>query len=306
MALLAAPWLLAGAASVLAHPCDRDPGHKHCDSGDGGGGSTNDSGTDLKLSCLFMDNDSDNVTSDGRGAYVDAVDKVGCSTGGTSQPNLSGIVLDPMGKGKFRSGDRTLELAFGSCYEAGVSNRCYDTEGNPDGLPSSIFTDGEAEQVWMVVRPYREDAPDGLEGHIQTLPDGEHNMAVRFNLKRGNADPRVVINIAARHVTGDKFQGTLCDPFNADIQDTLATDALVVAGPTAEDRFIVTTEDGINDHVGPDSNDVPGDGGFMQAAVCSSIPPDGHDSCDGAGDSGLCNFHGFVNVKFTMTADVLQ
>jgi hypothetical protein len=276
-----------------AKNCPQDCGDGEPPPDDGG----KDSGTDLKLSCLFLDEDGDTLLSDGAGPYVDGVDNVGCSTGGTTQPNLSGIGLDASSKGKFRPGDRYLDLVFTEC----TGGNCYkikpDSDGDgvlDDGLPASIFEEDTleiGEKFWLTVRPYR----DG-QGHIQELPDAEYRMAVRFNLKQDARGPRIVISLAARDIRGDKFQGTLCDLGDPGTDITLDRDALVIVSSDPVNRFIVTTVDGDND---------TNDKGFMKAAICSNIPPAEGATCEGADDSGLCNFHGFVNVRFTMTADVL-
>ena len=292
--------IMSASAGVCA---DHRPGHEGKGGGKPGDGDGVDSGTDLKLSCELMDdfNNGDNVLSDEMGAYIDGIDKVSCSTGGTSQPNLSGIVFDPQAKGQFREGDRFMNLVLTECSDPGCYLISEDSNNDGvlnDGLPAGIFDAGAVdEKFWITVRPYREDAPEGIEGHIQQLPEGAWNMAVRFNLKRGNKDPRVVINLGARSVPGDNFQGMLCAPIN-DANDLHldAQDALVGTYPDSDvDRFIVTTVDEIDDE---------GDGGFMKAALCSNIPVDGV-TCDGADDSGLCNFHGLVYVRFTLNADVL-
>jgi hypothetical protein len=277
--------------------CERGENAKKCPADCGGGGDGgNDSGTDLSLSCLLLDEAGDTVMSDGGGAYVDADGKVKCSTGGTSQPNLSGIGLDAAAKGKFRPGDRFIDLVFNECGDSDCYVNIGDSDGDgtlDDGLPAGMF---EADQnvgdpLWIAVRPYR----DGQD-HVQKLPVGDYRMAVRFNLKHGNGEPRVVINLASRDIPDDKFQGTLCN-LGADTGDTLATDALVIVGAGPEDRFIVTTVDGVpTDEDGEES-----DGGFMKAALCSDLSPSGNGFCE----SGLCNFHGFVNVRFTLAADVL-
>jgi len=281
--------------------CGRGENANNCPSdcaapSDGG----NDSGTDLGLSCILLDDPGDNVLSDKDDAYVNGVDKVDCSTGGTTQPNLSGIKLDAQKKGKFRPGDRFVDLAFTECAETDCYQIADDTNEDgilDDGLPGRIFEangDNLGEQLWIAVRPYR----DGGD-HIQNLSPGEFGMAVRINLKQvEQGTPRVVINLAAREIRGDKFQGTLCD-LGANTADTLSTDALVIVDAGPENRFVVTTVDGVNDDPGT------GDGGFMRAAICSDIPPDDPADCEGADDTGLCNFHGFVNVRFTMVADEL-
>ncbi len=163
------------------------------------------------------------------------------------------------------------------------------------GLPASIFKmDSENGDMFRTtVCPYRNG-----QSHIQELPVDECRMAVRFNLKQSPRGPRIVISLAEHDIRGDKFQGTLCDLGESGTSDTLTTDALVVVGPSleVENRFIVTTVDGVDDAT---------DKRLMKAAICSNIPPAEGVTCDGADDSGLCNFHGFVNVRFTMTADVL-
>lgn len=283
-----------------AENCPQDCGDGEPPLDDGG----KDSGTDLKLSCLFLDALGDTVLSDGgdgNSPYVDGFENVACSTGGTTQPNLSGISLDATAKGKFKPGDRVLDLVFTPCGDEGCYEVADDSDNDgtlDDGLPASIFErDPESgDMFWITVRPYRNG-----QGHIQELPVDKYGMAVRFNLKQSPRGPRIVISLAGQDIRGDQFQGTLCDLGEVGTSVTLSSDALVIVGPNTEtdNRFIVTTVDGVID------TGEKGDGGFMKAAICSNIPPAEGVTCDGADDSGLCNFHGFVNVRFTMTADVL-
>jgi hypothetical protein len=253
----------------------------------------NESGTDLKLDCLFANEDDDTVLGEPDEPYIDGVGGVGCSTGGTTQPNLSGIVLDTIDKGKRQ---RLLELAFISCANFEGEDNCYDVAKNPADLPEHLFEINSPENVTMSVRPYRDpNAPDGL-GHIQNLAasDTPYKMAVRFALKGGGRGvPRIVIGMASRHIQGDKFEGILCD-LGDQTMKAATEDVNVYIGEGPQNRFIVTTS-------GPGSIQ----GGFMRAAICSNIPPEGVDSCGGAGDSDVCNFHGFVYAKFTLAADVI-
>ena len=159
-----------------------------------------------------------------------------------------------------------------------------------DGDPDTY----DAEDLGISVRPYWiPEATEGVPNHIQNLPPrtDPYPMALRISLLGG--PPRVNISIASTHVQGDNFTGILCDLFE-DTQTLAGTDDVnvlvndVVAG-SGDPRFTVTTlqEDGE---------------WFVKGAICSDITPPGGEECGGPGDGQLCNFHGLVNIKFTMDA----
>jgi hypothetical protein len=271
--------LLLMLASPLALAKPECPGHPSCKD-DGGG---DDSDQNIPLSCFFMDAEGDNVMSDGGGFYVDGQQRVACSTGGTVQPNLSGIGLSTLAKGNVRKRERQLDMAF-------LAKDISDTTG----LPLSIFEGGDTdpatfdmEDVWFSVRPYKD-----TQDHIQNLVPGVYEMALRMVLLPiGDIDYRIAFSMATRAVPGDNFQGVYCDAPEAPITDDVS---VIVWGPEViPNRFTVTTGQ-VNEETWEITH------GARTAALCSDIPKNGV-PCD----NGLCNFMGFVDVQFTFHADDL-
>ena len=320
--LITLVWIcfLTAPAVALAVDCDKKPDHKNCQ-GDPGPDDGNDSGESIHLACTFADDPGvednpatpdidesippDNVVSDDGTSYVHGEQKVSCGTGGTTQPNLSGVHLDTVAKGNPGRAERQLDLRLEFCDpEPG----CYPST-NPDGLPG-LEDSIDLEHVNMAVRPYRvwdvpekwcqeegcEQQPaDGFDhggDYIQNLENGHYRMAVRFGLKA--TEHRTVINLAGHHVQGDKFQGVLCALYE-DTGDALTEDAWVTVESGPDYRFTISTTDPT------DAND----DGVMKAAICSSMPVNGVPCGTGGNASDVCNFHGFVNIRFTMVADEL-
>lgn len=279
---------------------DHKPGHGGNGGGKPGDGSGSDSGDDIKLSCLFDDANGENVTDDNRSpaTYDDGDRNVACSTGGTSQPNLSGISLSTIASG--RKVRRQVDLAFESCSKADDDSRCMlETEMDAlvDALPegmNGIFSAGsgalidpdnyDMENIRFAVRPYRDvdlgDDKDHGGDHLQNLIPGDYAMAVRFSLI---GSPRVVINLAAHDVPDDKAQGVLCNLGNNSA--ALAEDANVTVHGEEDHPLLYSVDTG---------------GGYQLAAICSNIP---EGICGkGARASDLCTFHGLVKVKLNFMA----
>jgi hypothetical protein len=294
-------------------------------------GNGSDSGNDIKLSCVFDDALSENILPDYRNydaatdsyPYEDAVSGVGCSTGGTSQPNLSGIALETNTSGQL---ERELDLMLEPCSPSEDDDRCMTpgeiadlTTALPEHM-NGIFEQGspggdfDMENVMFELRPYWDaEIPERFSGlqaaadghhhggdHLQELLPAEYRMALRIWLKRpGRTDPRLMINLAGHHVPGDKFQGVSCaqapDP-DLDPDPTLAV--------TEDVRVTVKAKPG----EGPllytvDTYDDPSDGnddGYMLASICSNLPVG---VCGkGKNVNNLCTFHGLVKVKLNFMA----
>jgi hypothetical protein len=291
------------------------------------------SGESISLDCQLKTAAGDTVRSDGllgldgEGTYMDGEEKVGCSTGGTTQPNLSGINLSSLAKGKRIH--RKIDLAF-SGYRGPNDETAPPSEWPSHWLPSNIFEKAgswsEMENVHLSVRPYRDarlaDIGRGLpdrpaQDHIQLLGhDVEYAMALRMRIT-STAEERYWISLADTWVADDaKWQGLRCwvnegtDPngwSSAEIAN-VAEDVTVYLWPDADgdfvaDGFTVTTGEIIGDPPQngyslanpPQTSNLP-----RTAAICS---PDGPLDCSGADNSESCNFLGFVDVQFTWHAE---
>jgi hypothetical protein len=263
-----------------------------------GGGS--DSGDDIKLVCKFYEGDGRNILDDNRlpPEYIDGDRDVRCSTGGTSQPNLSGIALNNSagGGGQERQIDLVLEVCNDdlecmtadelSSFVAGLppSMQGLDSAGRGglDDTASELNLD--MENVFFNVRPYR-DGDGG--GHIQNLEAGTYLMAVRITPKQAERHaPRVAINLAAQDFPDDQFQGILCQA--PDTANALKNDVPVTIHEPKDYPLLYTVDTG----------------GYLYASICSNIKDGGCGK--GARASDLCTFHGLVKVKFTLDAFALQ
>lgn len=314
--------LLGASASAWA---DHRPGHEK-----GGGkpsdGSGSDSGNDIKLSCVFDHLNGENIIHDFRNfdsvtgtyPYDDGDMKVTCSTGGTSQPNLSGINLVPAATGKFSERERELDLALEQCtsdprcmtkpqmdqfildlpnhmkglFRPGAGNEFYDKEHVTFSLRP--YRDAEIPERWSGLAAF----PDGYDhggDHIQKLRrEAEYRMALRIALRRPmRGDPRVVINLAGHHVPEDQFQGVLCAPASEPPEAAVTEDVRVTVAALDKAPLLYTI----------DTYDDPSDekdDGYMLAAICSNMPVG---SCgNGKEESNLCNFHGLVKAKLNFMA----
>jgi hypothetical protein len=300
-----------------------DGSHDYCESGSGGGDG--DSGADVKMICVLDHGGANNVLPDRiAGAewteedtwYVDGLEKVACDTGGTSQPNLSGINLSSFSGGNQKQIQRYLNFEFDFCNDRdfcieGDSHHGGTINGYPftgaEGLDNlmgffrheeaSNFENNVFENASIAVRPYKSDNNGGAptdQDHIQLLEPRDYLMAVRLILRDYSKNtPRVVVSLAGHSVLGDKFQGVLCDI--PDQTPAITQDATVTVYETGSiPRFRVSAD--------------------YYGALCTNIPWDQDqdpstepESCGtGAEASRLCNFHGLVKVKFTMDAIAIQ
>ena len=315
-----AAMMLVASVGVWA---DHRPGHEGKGGGKPSDGSGSDSGDDIKLSCFLAEGNGENIRDDNRSPafYDDADRKVTCSTGGTSQPNLSGILLDTVAKGNPGNRERQLDLVLMPCSaaEAEVEDRCMeqvDFDNLAADLPAHmrIFAEGfggassdnpyDMEDVTFHLRPYKAvDLPGDNHhhggDHLQKLDPGVvYRMALRIWLKHvETGDPRVVINLAGHHVPGDKSQGVSC----AHIPDpTVAvTEDVYVKVHGEGDHPLLYSVATFNPDTVPSLNN-----GFMLASICSNMPPVG-DCGNGKDASNLCYLHGFVKVKLNFMASEL-
>lgn len=268
-----------------------------------GDGTGSNSGDDIKLICLFYEGDGQNILDDNRSPpeYIDGDRGVTCSTGGTSQPNLSGINLDPSAGGGGQ--ERQLDLALQLCSEFDPPSedpRCLDEQGKAALLGAltpgmrGLFEAGtggfdpegnlnlDMENLRFSVRPYRD-----TQDHIQNLAPETYGMAVNIALKRAERNaPRVVISLASQNIPDDKFQGVLCDA--PDTVNPLTYDVPVTVHPSSDDPLLYTVETD----------------GYQLAAICSNIKEGGCGK--GAKASDLCTFHGLVMVNLKMEAFAAQ
>lgn len=262
-----------------------------------GDGNGSNSGEDIKLVCVFYEgdpNDPNNVLDDNRGPYIDGEQGVSCSTGGTSQPNLSGIKLDPSAGGVL---ERQLDLALQLCSDdyclpdkdaflelltPGMQGLFESGDGGT--LDSEGTLNLDMENLRLSVRPYVD-----TQDHIQNLDPSlsPYPMAVTFALKRAEKDaPRVAISLAHFDIAGDQFQGIACEA--PDTEHALTDDVPVTVHDSNDAPLLYTVETN----------------GYQWAAICSNIKEGGCGK--GAKASDLCTFHGLVKVKFTMDAFALQ
>ena len=253
--------------------------HPHCD---GGGGST-ESGEPIPLDCAFSDLVDDTLFSDTGLGYSDGVDKVRCSTGGTSQPNLSGVALDTVTKGPVHKAVRFFDLALNPCV---VDFEC-------DLAPAEIFTFGSLESGVVASTAYSE------QDHIQNLTPGEtYSMAGRIALS-GYAD-RWNLQFMGRVIPADFHQGIWCDLEQNpgfDPADAVSEDLTVYLWPDDDgngvaDGYTLTT--GTIAAGGSPPVVTPG---TRLATICSNT---GSLVCGGPSNGDLCNLTGFVEVQYTL------
>lgn len=272
--------LLLAASGAWAHCAGKHSGnHPHC----GGGGDGGDSGDPYPLICTITDDAGDTVRSDGLGDYVDGDDRAECTTGGTTQPNASGLLLDTIAHGPIKRAIRKIDLAFNGCA---VDNDC-------NIAPLEFFqagaTSDDMEDMHISLRPYPED------GHIQNLPaDDFYSMALSIGLE-GYAE-RWAFQIRAREVPPEWNDGAWCKPANPadavtdfDVNVYLWPDANSDGTP---DGYTVTTGTFDDTSVQPPIV-TPG---ATRAVFCSNVGPI---SCDGTASGNMCNILGEVDVQFT-------
>lgn len=273
--------LLLAAPVAVAHCAGNHTGnHPHC-SGDGG-----DSGDSIPLDCTVVDQVdplTGAVLSDGEGVYADGIRKVLCSTGGTTQPNLSGIAMNSVAQGPVKKADRKIDLAFlGGCL---AGNDC----GDAPAVPGEFFTAGTLEDAGIGVRPYPE------QDHIQNLAPGlSYEMAARI-FPSGYAE-RWSFQLMGRVMPSEFHQGVWCDleqnP-NFDPDDAISQDTTVYIWDDGTGYTVTTgtiTGPGSPPAVSP---------GTRVATLCSNAGPV---ECGGPSNSDLCNLRGQVAVQFTLHA----
>ena len=295
----------------------------------GNDGTDGYSGERIDLNCWLTDLDDDTVKADGEpgtgtypnlyGVYVNGEEKVSCRTGGTVQPNLSGLGLNS----KLKGGPpiRKIDLAL-THFEG------------PDGstalspyLPTSIFEEGaswnEMEIAYLTARPYgfyrpgnNDRAASDAQDHIQLLgPDESYSMATRIRMQPYD-EHRYVISLADTLPAdpNDLRTGLLCDSVtpgwpNEEIVK-VSQDVTVYLWPD-------TNLDGLPDGYTVTTGEVPSAGGNAgvtftledppavvsaprTAAICSQ---EGPVDCSDRSVGGYCNFLGFADVQFTWHAE---
>ena len=280
----AVAFVLAGALSsttAVAHCAGKHTGtHPHC-AGDGGSGG--DSGEAIPLVCTLSDLLDDTLFSDTGASYVDGTDKVGCATGGTTQPNLSGVALDTVTKGPEKRAVRFYDLALNPCV---IDNEC-------NVAPPEIFTFGDLESGLVAATPYPE------QDHIQNLTPGEsYSMAGRIALS-GFAD-RWNLQLMGRVIPPEFHQGIFCDLEQNpgfDPADAISEDVTVYLWPDDDsngvaDGYTITTGTIASAGSPPLVNP-----GVRLATICSNS---GSVACGGPDNGDLCNLIGQVEVQFTL------
>jgi len=271
--------------------------------GNGGGGKTpKDSGESQSLNCSFMGQGASLVND--IGPYVDGQDKVECGTGGTSQPNLSGLRVNTLEKGN-ADPDRMLFVALGDC----ASNSGHDCTAlfeNGDGDPPDILN-GSFVEADFAVRPYPDPDLGFDQSHIQLLAPGLYEMAVRLRL--WETSDRWVINLGSE-INDSQFIGALCDNPDGATEE----DASVIVFPDDNgdgfpDSYVVTTGDvtGFGANGSPtESTFLPDGWGIEPRARTASICSNYSGTCGtGARASDLCDFIGTVQLQFTFDAVVI-
>jgi hypothetical protein len=277
-------------------------GHESCDSG-GGGNDGSDSGEAIPQNCFLLSDASDSILNDPLGIYRDDVDKVRCTTGGTSQPNPSSLVFSNVSRGNLKNAIRRVDLFIDI-------NSCSDSAGCAI-VPAGVFLPADSmddmEDIGMNVRAY-----SGTDGfavpHIQNLTPGTfYEVAFNFTLK--GAAERWSFQMMKEVIPEDFHQGVFCD-----LEDPLmatSDNVTLYVWPDLDqdsvpDGYTVTTSDS-------DSIVIEIDGAAVlppvidnpqpkTATLCSNIGIDGSD-CGGAGSSALCHLISQMDVQFTWHAE---
>lgn len=274
--------------------------------GNGGGGKTpKDSGESQSMVCSFVEPGASFV-NDSFGVYVNGEDKVDCRTGGTSQPNLSGLRLGTLETGKVDP-DRMLLVRLGDCTSnEDDGHDCAALFGQGD--PPDILT-GHLVEAGFTVRPYPDPVLGFEQSHIQLLAPGLYEMAVRLTL--WETSDRWVVNLGSEiYLDNPKFIGALChNP--AGVTDE---DASVIVFPDDDgdgfpDSYLVTTGTvtGFNSDGSPKNTTFrPGGWGITPGSRTASICSNYSGTCGtGASASDLCDFVGTVKLQFTFETVVI-
>jgi hypothetical protein len=267
------------------------------ETGSGGGNSNPYDGEDIPLDCEIVNSNTNgsggsvtnHVRNDGLGLYRDGEDKVGCGTGGTVQPNLSGIFFNSFNKGPAKRAVRKIDIAFGPCVGSGCSYVPAELFG-PTGATDDL------EDVTIGTHPFPE------QGHLQLMDPGEHKMASRIAPKA--FAHRFSIQFMERAMPGDFHQGIWCDlSYHPTLkpEDAGSEDMTVYLWPDNDgddlpDGYTITTGT-IDDSVNQSPPDVIAD--TRIGTICSSTGPL---ACAGPSDGDLCNLLGHVEVGFTIHA----
>lgn len=298
-------------------PCNPDPDHANCDSGDTGG-----LGSAISMDCRLGNTPGDTIMPDSTDWYYDAVDKVNCSIEG---PSIPWPIRLGVGGGKGRWATvRQVNIKLGT-FESGdyVNTNDDGSAWAPNsGLLSDAYPqlfDDREDPLRLNVRPYRGDPiledPTQTTGSIHLLDPGEsYEMGMRFNVPTGSAGERFTISIASLHYQGNEgFTGIACE--SGDEKNIL----LNAPGGPMEDVSVYLWGDGIDDDefpdgytvttgsfkrdtsdnivVNPDGSPVLESAGSRWAAVCSAMGPN---DCGNPQSPSNCNFLGYVKIQFTL------
>ena len=317
--------------------CDPNAGDVHPSCGDDGG-----LGSAIPMKCLLgaswgddpgdtINDDTVGWSEDTFGWYEDAVDRVTCSIEGPSvpwpiymkvwrdkgkPPNLVrkvDVVLGDIVKGEFDSDGWTVDnLSLRGLYE--------------DFFDKALGVDGpnmeEMDALRLNVRPYRDDLAQTTESihRLEWKAEG-YEMGMHFGKPDTGID-RFAISIASQHYPGnEKFTGIACE-----IDDPDYVAKILASSPELEDLsagrskgamrdvsvylWRDTDEDGLPDgytvttgEFGVITKDLDGppevEPGARWAAVCSAV---GDKECGNPKAPSNCNFHGYVEVRFTLHA----
>ena len=262
-------------------------------------------GVAAALNCELLSESGDTVLSDGLGQYVGGVDKVACGTGGTVQPNLSGISLSTVSKGAIKRAIRKIDLAFGEC-SGPDGNACRHV---PDAFLLKAASDEEVEEmedVWIGTGPY----PDDPEmGHIQLMAPGTYEM--KFHMSPLGLADRFVIQLMNRdEFPSELGQGGWCslehNPNFEWVDAATEEDMTVCIWPDGNDAdslpdgYTITTGDITEaDCAGTLTMETPPavTPRSREATICSTVAGD-----DFACDGDMCNLLGTVPLQLTLHA----
>lgn len=305
---------LAASTAAMAHCKGKHAGGDNLPSGhercDGGGGSNdgNDSGEAIPQNCFLLSEANDSILNDPLDVYRDDVDKVRCTTGGTSQPNASSLVFSNVSRGNLKNAIRTVDLFIDM-------ESCTDAAGCAV-VPAGVFLPAETpddmddmEHISMNVRAYS-GADELIVPHIQSLTPGTfYEAAFNFALK-GTAE-RWSFQMMSEVVPDDFHQGTFCDLEDPSLAKS--EDVTLYVWPDLDqdgvpDGYSVTTADQNPENVVIEVNGIPVLPPIFTkpqsriATLCSNIGIDGSD-CGGAGSSALCHLISKMDVQFTWHAE---
>ena len=289
-------------------------GHASCGGGDDGSNDSKDSGEAIPQNChlLSAPGDLNSIRGDGLGDYSDDVDKVRCTTGGTSQPNPSSLVFNNVTRGNLKNAIRKVNLWIdkGNCDPVGC-----DAEAVPYGVFAEEAASPEdtspedMEDISMNVRVYS--GADGLEvPHIQSLTPGKF-YAAAFNFGLNGTAERWSFQMMGVPVPADFHQGAFCDlqdPF-----DAISDDVTLYVWPDLDhdgvpDGYTVTTADPEDVRITSSDGsallppEIPTTPHPKTATLCSNVDADGN-SCGGPGSSDLCHLVSKMDVQFTWHAE---